>query len=195
MVRCGVDRAPPLGARDNEGRAGGSVVPDRDVAAVVAYDLTDDGETRPAPPDAAERASSSRVKRSNTTSRCPAGMPAPSSATTSSTRGSSERRTATVRVACRTALSSRLRTTRRSCSGDPDTCAPETADASISIAPSAVSAISASTMSSRSTSRPPTTTTDPSARPGDRSTAHAPVRAADWNVSRYGRVGSGRARP
>ena len=81
----------------------------------------------PARPVAAARASSRRLKRSNTSARRSSGMPGPSSAMDSVARPSiSASSTVTAAAAWRRALSSRLRTTRRSSSRSPTTWAADT---------------------------------------------------------------------
>src|SRR5215207_1749555 len=73
---------------------------------------------RPAPPWSRPRAWSSRVNRSNTRSRSAAGIPGPSSVTVSSPGPTDTR---TVVRACRTALSTRLMSTRRTAPGSART--------------------------------------------------------------------------
>ncbi len=74
----------------------------------------------PLPEPCRERAVSRRTKRSKTCSRASGGTPWPSSWTVSSTTPSSEISDSSTRpAACRTAFSSRLRTSRRSCSRLP----------------------------------------------------------------------------
>ena len=82
---------------------------------------------RPLPPVSRSLASCSRSKRWNTRSASPGAMPGPSSLTTSSTAPSDVvRATSTCVEAWRTALSSRLRTTRLSRSGSPRTSPADT---------------------------------------------------------------------